>query len=247
MPEYYEDPDQRPAWVTRLFDDTATDYDRIERWVSLGTGGWYRRSALRRAGLRAGMRVLDVATGTGLVAREAKRIVGESGLIVGVDPSSGMRRLAEAGVGIETREGTAEALPAADSSFDFVAMGYALRHLSGLRAAFGEFARVLRPGGRVCILEITRPRSRLGRVLVRAQLSAVPRVARMVRRGPARTAELWRYYWDTIDRCVPPSAVVETLAQAGFEDARHTATLGVFSEYTGVKAGGSPAGATPRA
>jgi demethylmenaquinone methyltransferase/2-methoxy-6-polyprenyl-1,4-benzoquinol methylase len=90
LPAYYDSEAQRRGFVRRLFDQTAGDYDRIERAVSFGTGAWYRRQALLRAGLTPGMRVLDVAVGTGLVAREALAVVGESGQVIGLDPSAGM-------------------------------------------------------------------------------------------------------------------------------------------------------------
>src|SRR5687768_6066509 len=73
----------KQQFVRRIFDDGAADYDRIERLMALGSGSWYRRRALRRAGLATGMRALDVAIGTGLVAREAIEIVGPRGTVVG--------------------------------------------------------------------------------------------------------------------------------------------------------------------
>src|SRR5690349_18483338 len=93
---YYDTPEGKRPFVRQVFDDAAADYDRVERLMSLGTGSAYRRRALARAGLAAGMRVLDVAAGTGLVTREAVALAGEPSLVVGVDPSAGM--LAEAGL-----------------------------------------------------------------------------------------------------------------------------------------------------
>ena len=80
---------------------------------------------------------------------------------------------------------------------------YALRHLSDLAAAFAEFHRVLRPGGRLLMLEITRPQGRLATLALKTYMRAVvPTIARVLaRRG--KTSELWRYYWDTIEACVP--------------------------------------------
>ncbi|WP_238940671.1 class I SAM-dependent methyltransferase, partial [Pseudoroseomonas ludipueritiae] len=87
---YYRDAQERPGFVRRLFDDTAVHYDRINSVFSLGTGAWYRRHALKRAGLKPGARVLDVACGTGLVTREALRLAGPGGTVLGLDPSAGM-------------------------------------------------------------------------------------------------------------------------------------------------------------
>src|SRR5438094_6257821 len=93
LPRYYADDAAgagKRSFLRRIFDQTAGDYDRVERLMALGSGSWYRRQALRRAGLTRGMRVLDVATGTGLVAREEIHLAGDAKLIVGLDPSIGM-------------------------------------------------------------------------------------------------------------------------------------------------------------
>ncbi len=231
---YYADESERDRYLRRIFDATASDYDRIERMLALGTGAWYRRMALQRAGLGAGAQVLDVGIGTGLVAREALGLVGSGGRLVGVDPSPGM--LCEVRLpNVELLQGRAEALPQLDQSCDFLSMGYALRHIGDVHAAFAEFHRVLRPGGRLLILEITRPAHRTGLVLLRAYMRAfVPLVARLVARK-RDTAELWRYYWDTIEACIPPRMVLDALREAGFEQVQRTTQLGIFSEYTARK------------
>lgn len=231
LPAYYVDEDDHQRFVRRIFDDTAVDYERVERMLALGSGPWYRRQALRRAGLAAGMQVLDVGIGTGLLAREAQALVGPDGRLTGVDPSAGM--MAQVALpGITLLQGRAEALPVADASVDFVAMGYALRHLSDLHAAFAEFARVLRPGGRVLVLEITRPAGRVATRLLRGYMRAVVPVAARWVTGRADTAQLWRYYWDTIEACIPPPEVLRALADAGLTDVQRHVELGVFSEFT---------------
>jgi demethylmenaquinone methyltransferase/2-methoxy-6-polyprenyl-1,4-benzoquinol methylase len=233
---YYADEGERQGFVRRIFDDTASDYDRIERVLAFGSGRWYRRNALQRAGLAAGDEVLDVGIGTGLVAREALTLIGRRGRLVGVDPSPGM--MGEVALpGVELLAGRAEALPRADESSDFVSMGYALRHLADLGAAFAEFHRVLRPGGRLLILEITRPASRAATALLKVYMRAVvPTLARVLARRP-QTSELWRYFWDTIEACVPPATVLDALRNAGFHDVQRYVELGIFSEYTAVKRG----------
>jgi demethylmenaquinone methyltransferase/2-methoxy-6-polyprenyl-1,4-benzoquinol methylase len=232
---YYDQPGDKRAFLTAIFDETASDYDRVERWLSLGTGRWYRRQALVRSGLKPGMHVADVAVGTGLVAREALRVLNGQGRVVGVDPSPGMLSIARQSLSIETVVATAENLPLPDQSFDFVSMGYALRHVEDMTGAFRQFLRVLKPGGRVCILEITRPRTRFGRALLRAYLGAVGGIMGRVMRLAPRTPELWAYYWETIDRCVPPDRVLQALRDAGFKDVKREVTGGIFSEYTGVR------------
>src|SRR4051794_18369115 len=157
MPDYYRDRDDRAGFVRGLFNQTAHHYDRINALFSMGSGNWYRRRSLWRAGLRPGHRVLDVATGTGLVARQAVAICGGRSRVLGLDPSEAMLAEARRTLGIPLIQGLAEDLPLADGSVDFVTMGYALRHVSDLTRAFREFHRVLRPGGTVLLLEISRP------------------------------------------------------------------------------------------
>ena len=104
------DADQaRASAVRRLFDAAASDYDRVASLMVLGSGTRYRRGALVRSGLARGMRVLDVAIGTGLVAREALRIVGPGGGVTGVDASAGMLARAAATLRVGLVQGLGEA------------------------------------------------------------------------------------------------------------------------------------------
>src|SRR5262249_25128007 len=229
---YYAAQDAKQRFVRTLFDDTAGDYGRVEFILGLGSGSWFRRGALRRAGLQPGMRALDVAVGTGLVACEAQRIVGPAGLVVGVAPSAGMMAASTGLVGVPLAQGRAEALPFADASFDFVSLGFALRHVDDLAPAFREFRRVLRPGGRLLMLEITRPQAKLGRALLQLYMGAiVPLVSRAVARRRHETERLFRYYSETIDARVPPAAVLGALAANGFSAPTVKVQLGIFSEY----------------
>ena len=226
---YYGSSAERRPFVGRLFDDGAPYYEKINCWMSFGTGVFYRRDALRRAGLAAGMKVLDVATGTGVVARAAIEVVGPSGKVIGLDPSVGM--LHEAGTIPDLRcvRGFAEALPCADRSVDFLSMGYALRHVADLAATFAEYRRVLRPGGRLLILEIVRPTNRLALAWVRFYLRRVVPWIASVRSREART--MMEYFWDTIDACVPPETILQALQEAGFVDIRRVAQWGFLTEY----------------
>jgi len=237
LSEYYEGEQDRPAFVRQVFDETAGDYDRIERMMALGTGPWYRRRALVRSGLAAGMDIIDVAVGTGLVAREAVRIVGDARKVIGVDASIGMLRSAARPRDIVVVQGMAEKLPFFSERFDFLSLGFALRHMSDLAVVFAEFHRVLKPGGTVCLLEITMPRGPFARRILKAYMRGIiPFVARIAgsRRG---TAHLFQYYWDTIEACVPPESVMAALRQAGFTDVKRFVEVGIFSEYTGRKPG----------
>lgn len=230
--EWYAGRDQRAGFVRELFDATAADYGRLNRLLSFGSGAWHRRRSLRAAGIGPGQRVLDVATGTGLMAAEARRLVGADGVVIGVDASLGMLRQARAVLPIALIQGRAEALPLAAASVDHVTMGYALRHVEDLAATFAEYARVLRPGGRVLLLEFAQPRGRIGRMLASAVLGgALPWLSRLLA-GPGGGA-LMRYCWDTVRTGVGREAILEGLARAGFEEVACEVSLGALVTYRG--------------
>ena len=232
---YYSTADDRQSFVGELFDGAARYYNRIGQMLDLGSGPWYRRQALRRAGLRPGMRLPDVATGTGLVARGAASILGESGGVIGVDPSRGMLGEARKALSGCLVQGRAEALPFRDDLFDMLSMGFALRHVPDLEAAFGEYRRVLRPGGRLLLLEVSRPPSPLPRWLIRVHFQHVlPLMTRISTRSePAEL--LMKYYWDTIDRCVPPETILDVLRRSGYVDVERRVFFGFLSEYVAAK------------
>jgi demethylmenaquinone methyltransferase / 2-methoxy-6-polyprenyl-1,4-benzoquinol methylase len=235
LTDYYDTEQDRQAYLRKIFDETAPDYDRIESMLAWGTGARYRRDALLRAGLKPGMKVLDVGVGTGLVAAQACLLTGDAALVTGVDPSPGMMAASKLPKTMALVEGRAESLPFPDNHFDFLCMGYALRHISDLSVAFAEFQRVLKPGGRLCVLEITQAKRPFGRWLLKTYMRGViPLLTRFVA-GQKKTTTMWRYYWDTIEACAPPERVMATLTAAGFTGVRQHLELGIFSEYTAAK------------
>ncbi len=231
---YYATEKERRRRVDAWFDASASRYDFITQLMSLGSGHWYRRRALAEVGLAPGQAILDVACGTGVLTAGARSIAGPTGRVIGLDPSFGMLRRAERrGRGSLVR-GFAEALPFADASFDRVTMGYALRHVADLRSTFREYRRVLRPGGRVLLLEITPPSARYPNRWLRFYLRrVVPSLARLGSRG-AEARELMQYYWDTIESCQPPKVILASLAEAGFAAVERQVDLGIFSQYRGT-------------
>ena len=235
LPAYYPDLAQRPAFVRGLFDRTARYYDHINRLLSFGSGHWYRRRALLRAGLRPGMTVLDVAIGTGLVARQALAITGDRQGVIGLDLSAGMLAEVRRLLGIPLAQGLMEQLPFADACCDLVSMGYALRHVADLHSTFREFHRILRPGGGLLILEIARPATPFKRAVLKFYLGRLIPLLGWLTTGQRDMQTLMRYYWDTIDHCVPPETILQAIRDAGFDEADCNVELDLFRAYFGRK------------
>ena len=230
---YYDDAEHREEYVREIFDETAPWYDWATRFLSFGSGDWYRGEALRRIGLAPGMKLLDIATGTGVVARPAVQILGNASAVVGMDASIGM--LLAGHTGNPKVQAPAELLPVRDESVDRVTIGFALRHFADLRAVFAECRRVLRPGGRLLVLEITAPESRVARAFLGAYMGRfAPLVIRLRTRSP-RTAELFRYYWETTRDCVRPEVILEAMREAGLDEPQRSVELGIFSEYSATR------------
>lgn len=226
--DYYGSEGERRRFLNGVFDQTAHSYDWISSLLSLGTGELYRGYALRQGGLRPGMRMLDVATGTGLLARAAVRLGGQ---VVGLDPSAGMLHHHNARSRVSLSRGIAERLPFRNGSFDILTMGYALRHVVDLPSTFAEYRRVLKPGGRLLILDFARPRNPVAYGLTRVFMKMlVPALSRLFAGG--KEAEiLMRYCWDTVDQSLAPGVIAPTLEKAGFRELRVTTWAGVFVEY----------------
>ena len=235
LDRFYARQEDRLALVRDVFDEGAEHYEWICRLMSFGTGESYRRRAMTAAGLQRGMRLLDVATGSGLLLRSASEITAPEGLAVGLDPSVGMLRECRKTGSAPLARGRGEDLPFASEAFDMITLGYGLRHVADLRALFGEFHRVLRKGGRVLVLEITQPESPAGRWLNRFYLrTLVPGLARLGTGAPA-AGRMMDYFWETIEHCVPSAVILATLRESGFPDAAVRVRAGTLSEYSATK------------
>jgi demethylmenaquinone methyltransferase/2-methoxy-6-polyprenyl-1,4-benzoquinol methylase len=232
---YFQSEGERRQLTQTMFNEAAGGYDSAESLTALGSGAWYRRDVLKRNGLTTGMTLVDVAAGTGLVTVAGVELVGPSGRVIAVDPSPGMLAELRKKVSVETIEAFGEAIPLPDAQADFVSMGYALRHVDDLDQVLSEYLRVLKPGGKVCIMEISRPHGRLLRGLLRFHISVmVPLMARLSGRQ-ADVQKLWAYYGDTIEAALDPDTIMDALRRAGFADVGCSVSLGIFREYTGAR------------
>jgi demethylmenaquinone methyltransferase/2-methoxy-6-polyprenyl-1,4-benzoquinol methylase len=231
LTRYYRSEDDRASFINALFDRAARHYDWVGHLLAFGSGPYYRRRTLAEAGLRPPMKLLDVATGTGQVARAATRILGDARAVIGLDPSIGMLRQARLAHAGPLVQGRAEAIPLRDGAFDMLSMGFALRHVATLETAFAEYRRVLKPGGCLLLLEVSRPQSAVIRAAIRVYFKLIlPLIIRLGTRSPDARL-LMTYYWDTIDECVPPPTILAALRTAGFVDVQHSLRGTCLSEY----------------
>ena len=231
----YAHAEERPAYVKQLFDEGAEHYDSICAWGFFGTGNLYRKDAQRRHGLKPGMKLVDVASGTGLMAVAARDVLGTDKDITCVEPSDGMIREAKRKLEATFVQSGGESMPLPDSNFDFLTVGYALRHFAELETTFTEFHRVLKPGGKVLILEATRPDGSFGSFLFRLYFGRIyPFFSRLLTRSK-KAEEMMVYYWETMDTCVRPASILNALNDAGFTNVKRRAIFNVFSEYSATK------------
>jgi demethylmenaquinone methyltransferase / 2-methoxy-6-polyprenyl-1,4-benzoquinol methylase len=213
-----ESPGEKADGSGTMFDRISGRYDLLNRVLSLGLDRRWRRRLVAAVELRPGARVLDLATGTGDVALALATRHPEAE-VVGLDPSRGMLERARA----KTRpaqaescrwsEGIAEDLPFADGSFDAVTMAFGIRNVPARERALREITRVLRPGGRLAILELAEPRSGwlapLSRFWVRR---VVPRIGALL----ASSAE-YRYLQRSMAAFPEPPEFARMLGTAGLE------------------------------
>ncbi len=202
-----------------MFDAIAGRYDLLNRLMSFSLDRVWRRRAVAALGVRPGARVLDLATGTADVALEVLRQQPDA-TVVGLDPSPrmlavGERKVEAAGLGgrIELRAGRAEALPFDDGDFDAAAIAWGIRNVADRPAALAEMARVVRPGGRVAVLESVEPRSGPLAPLARAYLHhVVPRLGAWLSREQA-----YRYLQTSIEDFPPPAGFARMMTSSGLE------------------------------
>ena len=146
-----------------------------------------------------------------------------------------LRQAQENGV-TDILRGVAEHLPFPDDTFDFVIMGYAIRHVFDLQHTFNEYWRVSKPGGRIVILEISRPNSPASFQFIRFFLKWIVPGFSYLRTHNPQIRTLMRYFWDTIQHCVSPEAILFALRKSGFIHCQeHALFSGLIRDYTGQK------------
>jgi demethylmenaquinone methyltransferase/2-methoxy-6-polyprenyl-1,4-benzoquinol methylase len=233
------DPSDKSATrIAGMFDAIAGRYDFLNHFLSAGIDRRWRRRAVQVLGLTGRERVLDLCTGTGDLAIAVMRARPGGARVVGVDFAAEMLRVArdklrEAWLAdrIALVRGDATRVPTADGSFDAITIGFGIRNVEDVSAACREMIRVLKPGGRLALLEFTVPSTPVISSLYLWYLRHVlPRIGRAVSRHDAAYA----YLPASIDAFASPDELVKILRQAGFVDVSTARmTCGSVCLYTG--------------
>jgi demethylmenaquinone methyltransferase / 2-methoxy-6-polyprenyl-1,4-benzoquinol methylase len=199
--------------VQRMFDRIAPVYDAMNRVMTAGLDQRWRRATVREA-VRPGDRVLDACCGTGDLAVAARKA--GAGEVIGVDFSARMlERARRKAPEVEWIQADVLALPFGDASFDAAVVGFGVRNVEDLAAGLKEFRRVLRPGGRLGILEITKPRGPLAIFYKLWFDRIVPLLGRVLPGGAAYT-----YLPASVRRFPGPEELADLLRTCGFENVR---------------------------
>ena len=235
---FQEVPEEEKAKrVGGVFDSVATSYDVMNDLMSLGLHRWWKRFTVDASGVRPGNSVLDVAGGTGDLAREFAKRVGASGAVVLTDINASMLgvgrdRLLDEGVVVPAALCDAERLPFRSDQFDCVTVAFGLRNMTHKDAALAEMRRVLRPGGRLLVLEFSRVWKPLAPLYDAYSFQVLPRLGKAI----AGDAESYRYLAESI-RVHPDQETLKAMMyDAGFDRVDyHNLAAGIVALHKGVK------------
>ena len=229
--------------VAEMFDKIAFRYDFLNRFLSGGIDLYWRRRAIREAAAGFPREILDVATGTAdmaiMMARRLRAVH-----VTGVDISTGMleigrRKIDRLGLGdrIVLQPGDSESLPFADGSFDAITVAFGVRNFEQLEKGLTEMLRVLKPGGRLVVLEFSHPRTPGIRQIYDLYLRLVaPNLGKMV----SSSREAYQYLNDSVKAFPEGAAFIRIMEDSGYARTRfRRLSLGICSLYIGDKPGGA--------
>ncbi|MEJ7929160.1 bifunctional demethylmenaquinone methyltransferase/2-methoxy-6-polyprenyl-1,4-benzoquinol methylase UbiE [Ramlibacter sp. AN1015] len=223
--------------VRGVFDSVASRYDLMNDLMSMGLHRAWKAFAVVAAHVRPGQQVLDIAGGTGDLARAFAQAVGPTGRVVHTDINetmlrTGRDRLVDAGVVLPTIVCDGERLPFASESFDLVSVGFGLRNMTHKEQALAEMARVLRPGGRLLVLEFSRVARPLEKLYDFYSFQVLPRLGRAV----AGDADSYRYLAESIRMHPDQETLKAMMKRSGFGHVDyHNLSGGVVALHVGIK------------
>lgn len=234
------DKEQKESMVADVFHSVAAKYDLMNDVMSLGIHRIWKRYTIDCSGIRPGQKVLDLAGGTGDLAAKFSRIVGETGQVTLADINHSMlmvgkEKLTNMGImaNLNYVQANAEALPFPDNHFDLVTMAFGLRNVTEKSNALASIFRVLKPGGRLLVLEFSKPTSDvLSKVYDTYSFHLLPKIGQLV----ANDAESYQYLAESI-RMHPDQETLESMMKdVGFEQISYTnLTGGIVALHRGFK------------
>lgn len=225
--------------IKSMFDNIAPDYDKLNHIMSLNIDKGWRRKAVREiADTDQPLAVLDVACGTGDFTIEIARKVARGSQITGIDLSEGMmkvgrEKIAAAQVDATLEYGDCEALTYANDSFDRISVGFGVRNFEHLSVGLKEMCRVLKPGGKLVILELSVPSNPIIRWCYKLYfLHILPTIGGMV----SGNRGAYKYLPASVLHFPAPDKFIPMMHEAGFSEVRHKAlTFGICRMYVGIK------------
>jgi demethylmenaquinone methyltransferase/2-methoxy-6-polyprenyl-1,4-benzoquinol methylase len=228
---------EKARLVRGVFDSVASRYDVMNDVMSMGLHRVWKAYTIAVSGAREGQQVLDIAAGTGDLTQQFARKVGPTGLVVHTDINeamlrTGRDRLLDAGMGLPAACCDAEKLPFPDARFDIVSVAFGLRNMTHKEVALAEMARVLRPGGKLLVLEFSQVAAPLRKVYDWYSFKVLPRMGQLI----AGDAQSYQYLAESI-RMHPPQAELKRMMKAagfGHVDV-HNLSAGVVALHVGLK------------
>jgi demethylmenaquinone methyltransferase/2-methoxy-6-polyprenyl-1,4-benzoquinol methylase len=228
---------EKSSRVRSVFDSVASNYDLMNDLMSAGLHRLWKKYTVTVADLRLGMKVLDIAGGTGDLALAFSKEVGESGTVVHTDInfamlSTGRDRLINEGVFLPTTVCDAEGLPFADHCFDRVSVAFGLRNMTKKDVALKEMCRVLKPGGKLMVLEFSKVAKPLEKIYDWYSFNVLPKLGALV----AKDERSYRYLAESI--CMHPDqeSLRSLMKSCGFDHVDvHNLSAGVVALHVGIK------------
>ncbi|MFT6325541.1 MAG: demethylmenaquinone methyltransferase/2-methoxy-6-polyprenyl-1,4-benzoquinol methylase [Crocinitomicaceae bacterium] len=233
--------EEKQAKVAEVFHSVAAKYDIMNDLMSFGVHRLWKRFTMEFTGVRKGDQVLDIAGGTGDLAMKFSDLVGPDGKVILADINDSMLkvgrdRLLDKGYSgnIEVVQANAESLPFADNSFNVITMAFGLRNVTNKDKALQEFNRVLKPGGRLLVLEFSKTKNPLlSKAYDLYSFSALPMMGKLI----TNDAESYRYLAESIRMHPDQETLKGMFEEAGFANCEyHNLTGGIVALHKGIKA-----------
>ncbi|MCL1146430.1 bifunctional demethylmenaquinone methyltransferase/2-methoxy-6-polyprenyl-1,4-benzoquinol methylase UbiE [Shewanella sp. 10N.261.52.F9] len=232
--------EKKADMVAGVFHSVAAKYDIMNDVMSFGIHRMWKRFTIESAGARPGMKVLDLAGGTGDLTAKFSRIVGDTGQVILADINDSMlkvgrEKLRDKGIvgNVDYVQANAEALPFPDNHFDIITIAFGLRNVTNKDAAIASMLRVLKPGGKLLVLEFSKPQHEIMRkVYDLYSFKVLPKMGSLI----TKDADSYEYLAESIRMHPDQDTLKQMMEDAGFEQVNYTnMTDGIVALHKGYK------------